>query len=411
MLKRFIVVFFSLLALTIMSSAQENSDWSAYLFDNINYDLIRINPDGSAENFPMGLEGDQWISSQDISINSDGTLLAYCKKTPENTALSATLIIREIETGINRHEIEFGTTPACSVTAFSADDSQIAVSFAHVNAFEAVPAGESRWSLQTFSVETGEMIHILQETDEFMPDFTTFGEDIPMIALVRQFDANIIRFAAVPFVGMGGPASLPVYDWNIAEKTVTELSGDFGRVNNDTLEATGEMVFPALDESLTAAQPEGPLPQANVLNIMDADGTVSTIYQNEEWVIVSATFINDGASVAVLLLPGFEIGQAAENPNALRVDILNRDGTVQTLDQRFDGGTGIDSVPGGAIIPYTPNPTTEGLAATQFLVWDGSTLNSIGEYLPDYSKGWSPPQLLWVSPMTVSSDLDPFPTI
>lgn len=412
MLKKLIIAIWFILMIGSMSSAQEMAEWSAYLFDNINYDIVRVNADGDTQAFSLGLDGNELLSLNNLAISHDGTLVAYCKTVRVNDTDSTNdlqvMIIREIETGNNLHEITFGTPPACSVTAFSEDDSQIAVSLVSRNFMEE-PTDEPAWSLRLLDVTTGETQTILNEGDDIMPDFDVFGENVPLRAGVRQFDEASITFAGFPFVGMGGPAFIPVYRWDFAENTITQLSDAIGRVNNDVLESTGEIVYPALDETLSAAQPDGPIPQANVVNVMSADGTETTIYQNEEWVIVGTRFIEGGQAVGITLVRGFEPNQDMNEANTLRVDIVGRDGTVTTLEQTFNGGMWFEGVANGALFVYTPNPTSEGWDATKILVWDGNALSEVATYLPDYSTGWSPPQLLWVSPSaSIQDDLPAF---
>jgi len=409
MIKRSMLLVIGILLMTALSSAQETPQWSAYLFDNINYDLIRVSHDGTTEAFSLGLSDNEYLSQNEITISHDGQLVAYCKTSRDQGNDLKILVIREIETGNNLHEITFGTHPACAATAFSEDDTWIALSLVHRNAFDTTGGDAPFWSLRFINVETGatDESRILEETDEMMPEFVLFGEDIPLMAHIEQFDDEHIVFLGYPYVGMGGPSHVPAFDWNFADKTVTELSLEYGRIGNDFLPETGELVYPALDESLEAAQPDGPLALANVVNVQDADGTVNTIYHNEEWVIVNTTFINDGQSIAVLLLAGFEPGMSPDKTNDLRIDIIDRDGTVTVLDREFDDALWLENAPGGMAIFFTPNPSAD-FNGTQILLWNGSELELVAEYLPDYSNGWSPPQLIWVTPFTVDETLPAF---
>lgn len=412
MFKKLIVTVFFVVMTSSMSLAQDMAEWSAYLFDNINYDIIRVNADGDTQVFGLGLAENELLSISELTISHDGTLAAYCKtvRVDETDASSdeKILIIREIETGDILHEITYGTLPACSVTAFSEDDSQIAVSIVN-RSFSDEPSDEPAWSLRLIDVASGEAQTILNDGDEMMLAFDMFGENVPLLADVRQFDGNSISFMGLPFVGMGGPAFLPVYQWDFAENTIIQLPDAVGRVGNDVLMSTGEVVYPAWDESMPAAEPDGPLPQANVVNVLSADGTETTIYQNEEWIIIGTHFIDDGQAVAVTLFPGFTLNQDLQEANTVRVEIVNRDGTICAIEQGFIGGMWLDDIANGALIIYTPNPTGEGFDPIQILVWDGETLNELATYLPDYSLGYSPLQLLWVSPSaTMVDDLPAF---
>lgn len=407
MLKKLVITTIVLLMMSSISMAQDStSDWSAYLFDNINYDLIRVDADGNTNVFSLGLAENELLSLNELAVSHDGTLVAYCKTVrfnDETLSNEKILIIREIETGENIQEIAFSEAAACRATAFSEDDSQVALSVAHFEAREE-NNGESLWSLQLINVESGEPEVILNDDDDITLEFDIFGEDIPLLANVSHFDDTNIIFAGIPFVRMGGPSSLPVYQWEFASNTITQLAQEFGRVNSDILASTGELAYPALDEALTAVEPEGPISQANVVNVLSADGTVTTIYQNEDRVIASAQFINDGQAVAIISLSGFLPNQDMTTANLLQVDIVNRDGDSMTLDKLFDGGVWIESISEGMLIVYTPNPNENGMNSTQILVWTEDTLTEIASYLPDYSSGFSPLQLLWVSPSTTMTD-------
>ena len=79
MLKKLIIAICFVVMTGSMSSAQDMADWSAYLFDNINYDIIRVNADGDTQAFSLGLEENELLSLNDLAISHDGTLVAYCK--------------------------------------------------------------------------------------------------------------------------------------------------------------------------------------------------------------------------------------------------------------------------------------------------------------------------------------------
>lgn len=408
MLKKLVITTIILLMMSSISFAQDSmSDWSTYLFDNINYDLIRVEADGSIDIFSLGLAENEFRGFNNLAISHDGTLAAYCKTVSVSDADPANdlqiLIIREIETETNLQEIPLGALPTCSVTAFSEDDSQIALSLVS-RAFSDEPSDESAWSLSLINVVSGEAETMLNDGDDIMPAFDMFGENIPLLADVRQFDDTSITFAGIPFIGMGGPPFLPVYQWDFASNMITQLPLVFGRVNNDMLMDTGELVYPALDDSLMAVEPEGPSPQANIVNVLFSDATATTIYQNETRVIYSTRFINDGQAVAIISLSGFLPNQDMATANMLQMDIVNRNGDSMTLEQTFNGGVWVENISEGALIVYTPNPDEEGMNATQILVLNGDTLTEVASHLTDYSSGFSPLQLIWVSPSTTMID-------
>jgi hypothetical protein len=212
---------------------------------------------------------------------------------------------------------------------------------------------------------------------------------------------------AIPYVGSDGPAELPAFEWDVNAGTVSELPAAFGRFNADILPETGEIVFPALDETLAYATPNGPVPQANQVKIQDAAGE-RIIYQNSEWVIVGTTFVSNGEAVLVHMISGYDEAHP-ESINFSRYVLVKRDGTVIEFDEAFDGAVFVDAIPGGALFIYTPNPSgSDYIPVHLFVLGNEGVLNVFADLELSSRLGWSPPQLIWTSPSTIASDLSPF---
>ena len=405
MIKRFVFLMIALLISTTAFAQDNDTTWSAYLLDTIDYSLVRVDADGSTDTFSLGLEADAFINQTEITISNDGTLVAYCKTTPEATK---TLVIRDIMTATNLQEIEFGTIPACAATAFSVDDTTIAVSLVHYQAFETVPDGEARWSLNLITVEDGTIQTTLDDNNPNMPAYDLFGDDVPMMADVQSFTDDSITFWGIPFVGMGGPSYVPAYNWVVSDNMITQQAREYGIFGSDLLATTGEFIYPSLDETLPAAEPSGPMPQANVVELLIPEQDAITIFVSDEWIISSATFINNGQSIAVLSVPGFSANATAQNMNTTRIDVINRDGTVVLADAFVDSFGVLSAVDGGMLIVRTPNPTLDGTyPPTQIWFWNGE-MTQVATYAPDYSNMWSPPQLIWTAPSVEATELPAF---
>jgi hypothetical protein len=399
-----VILVMAILLMAMPALAQDTSQWSAYLFDNINNALIRVSSSEETQNFSLGIPSGSYVYG--MSISNDGSQVAYCYEYREdpNAAGTMKLVVRDIDQEANLFETELGQLVGCSVTAFNTD--VLALSMVYNYAFD---AGEGiSWELRLIDPTTGEALSALTNETPEMPTVAFIGqEDVPVLAKVRELSRERVSFIAIPYVGSEGPAEMPAYEWNVSEGTVNELPAAFGRFNADYLPETGEVVYSTLDESLEAAMPNGPIPQANVVKIQNAQGEV-TIYQNTDWVITGTSFVSNGEAVLVSMIAGFD-EQNPEPMNISRYVLVKRDGTIIEFTEEYNGAVFVDAIPNGAIFVYTANPSGPDYAPSHvFLMSNEGVLTPYSDVEVDYSLGWSPPQLVWTSPSPVASDLSPF---
>jgi hypothetical protein len=399
-----VILVMAILLMAMPAFAQDTSQWSAYLFDSINNALIRFSTSAETQSFSLGIPTGSYIYG--MSISSDGSQVAYCydHRIDPNAEGTKKLVVRDIDQESNLIEMELGQVVGCSVTAFNSD--VLALSLVFTYDFNNMVG--KLWELRLIDPLTGETRAALTNESPEMPAVAMFGQEtVPLLAKVWEVSRERVRFLAIPYVGSEGPAQLPAFEWNVSEGTVSELPAAFGRFNADYLPETGEVVFPALDESLGAAMPNGPIPQANQVKILDAEGE-RTIYQNTDWVITGASFVSNGEAVLVSMIAGYD-EQNPEPMNLSRYVLVKRDGTIIEFADEYNGAVFVDAIPNGAILVYTPQLGTGGLDASQiFLVASDGTLSHFTDVVVDYSLGWSPPQLVWTSPSAISSDLIPF---
>lgn len=403
---------------TVAQDSQDSTEWSAYLFDSVNNELVQVDDSGETQIVSLGLSpaGEDYVHG--INLNEAGTQAAYCymvSDSPTDEVQDFFFVVRDIEAQSNRIETELGQPVACDVSAF--ENGLIALSIVYTYPYgEPLPEGEPTWELRIIDANSGDTLHSVNSESDFMPDMANdmsspvSTEIFPILARVSELTAESVKFMAILQNASHGLPEYPAYEWTFADNSMTELPDAFGKMNNDYLPETGEVVFRNLNESIEAATPFGPMPLANEVNIMDADGT-HTIYTDTDWVIVDTTFINNGKSVLVYLTEGY-----GDEPDALEQPVnkyllINRDGTTIEMATEFDGYANTKSIPGGAVFAYTPNPTMESpdWKATQLLVLSSNgTLNLIGEFLPEYEERYSAPRLIWSTPAVIESDLTPF---
>jgi hypothetical protein len=405
MRKSSIFVFvMALLLMAMPAFAQDSTQWSAYLFDNVNNQFVQVSSSGETRQFSLAIPEGSYVYG--INVNNDGSQVAYCydyRTEPFAEGLMK-LVVRDIDQEATLYEIELGQAIGCSVSAFESD--VLALSIVYAYAFNEVEG--PYWELRLVDPITGETLSSLTNESPEMPEVASFGQaDVPVLAEVRELSRESVKFMAIPYVGSEGPAEMPAYEWNVSAGTVSELPAPYGRFNADTLPETGEVVFPVLDESLAYAIPEGPVPQANQVKILDANGE-RLIYQNTDWVIVDTHFVNNGDAVLVTMIAGLDDGNP-EISTESRYALVKRDGTVIEFAENFEGAVFVEAIPNGALFVYTPNPSpSESIPVHVLVMSSDGTLNAFADLELDARLGWSPAQLVWTSPSSISSDLAPF---
>jgi hypothetical protein len=405
MRKSSIVVFvMAFLLMAMPAFAQDSSPWSAYLFDSVNNELVQISSSGETERFSLAIPTGSYIYG--MSVNSDGSQVAYCYDYRVDLYAEGVmkLVVRDIDQEASLYEIELGQAIGCSVSAFQSD--VLALSIVYAYAFNEVEG--AYWELRLLDPITGETLSSLTNESPEMPDVASFGQaDVSVLAQVRELSRESVKFMAIPYVGSEGPAEMPAFEWNVSAGTVRELPAAYGRYNADFLPETGEVVFPVLDESLAYAIPEGPVPQANQVKILDAEGE-RIIYQNTEMVIVDTHFVNNGDAVLVSMIPGL-IEDHPEYSTQSRYALIKRDGTVVEFSEAFDGAVFVEAIPNGALFVYTPNPSGSNEISVHVLTLSNEgVLSPFADLELDARLGWSPAQLIWTSPSSIASDLAPF---
>lgn len=405
-----------LLLLTLPIAAQDNSStWFIYLFDNVNNALVRVYNTGEMEIDSLGLQEGEFVSSSDMAISDDGILVVFCKITLSDAGDSTrTLIVRDIAANANRYEapLEAGYD-GCRPSSFNADGSQFVFSTTAILNFDpqngqVIEGDVPLWRVQILDSTSGA---VLNEINSTLPDMPSFDDSIgrvtpvPLMADVIEFNDEGVLFRGIPYVGMEVPGELPAWSWNLTDNTVSPVP-NVGRVNSAYLPQTGELAYPALDEALPAAQPGGPMSQANVVNVQSEDGTIQTIYQNSEEIVTDVNFVNDGQAVGVTLLEGFDQANPSDT-FALRHVIIDRSGQVTDIGQPYENFTQLEGVPGGAVVVWAETDA-QGYPVTHLGIVENGALREIMEYQPPMERGYSFLEIVWSPPTQIADGLQPF---
>lgn len=350
-------------------------------------------------------------------ISDDGTLVAFCETIRSGDTISdIVFVVHNLTTNQQVFRESFGRIAGCEAGAFNEDGTQVTLGVVHNNPvmgatnFPDMPD----WGIRVYDVATGTITQEFNADNPTAPDFPNIDDAYwfePNISpLVRgvSFVGNTVYLTAHPFVGRDAAFVHPAYTWNIITNEWAFLDG-LTRVGADVLPATGEVVYPYLDDNYPVAQLPGPGVRANTVRI-DDNGTHRTIYRNTEESIVRTQFVNGGTQVLLTLVPNFDY----ENPNpdsagGTYYALLSRDGTVTRLNAVTNWYQQIAPTNDGYISFYLDQTDVinsaynvvhtqiEGDTQVQATLWTQSA------DLPNTSYSF-----LWSPPMTVRDNLASF---
>lgn len=393
----------SLLGLPIQKLSAQ-SDWFVYLYDSVNKRLLRVNQDGTSQEFSLGLSENQFFSPWDSAFSPDGNRVVFCSVDFSLENQGATrLYVRDIVAESNLLEVDLGQTIGCALSrdAISPDASQMVVSVVNYYPGAAelpIDPNLPIWQLFVMDINSGEVLHELNALSPSLAAIET-PANTPALPNVRYFANNQVIFLDVPY-GIGGAPSFPSYLWQIDTGAVSRVvnweSSFLDRLGN-------ELVWVDIDPNLPAGQSGGPIPSFNILVYVDEAGEKRVIYHDPAWVLTNARFINSGRQVAVQLLAPF-------NPDSMdaqssRWVVLDRSGTVSDL------------VSVGNYSEIAPTADGYLLLAVEFLGDNFSNPQSrllhyndanAQELWKDPSSDWT---LAWYPPIIPAEGLAPFPVV
>ncbi|MCC6615836.1 MAG: hypothetical protein IT320_20365 [Anaerolineae bacterium] len=392
------------------AGAQAQADWSVYLYNSANPELVRVYADGTQVTYDLGLPEGVFLNPFDMAFTRDGERLAYCMQgastDPNSGQPTSQVVIRDLANAVNLHVIDFGPVIGCRLSTFSADDTQLVVGT--INYFPGAPGAPEDlavWQLFVVDVASGQPVDLVNSKSNplFEAEPVTRGAFLPD---ARYFDNNQIVFSLLPY-GTEGLAEYPSYLWQLADGSVS-LIDYWGKSSVNAL-STGELIWVDYDESLPAGQPGGPMATFNVVKLADKSGQARTIYTSTDWIPFRAMFINDGRDILIQLLQPFD----PDNPpttQATRFVALDRSGAVRELDG-FIALAEPAPVPGGYVMLWSEDTGGTAPPPIHLTDYSASEPNEIWSIISDnYGVSWS---IVWSTPMMVDlgSDFQAFPAI
>jgi hypothetical protein len=365
------------------------------MYNGATGELLKISADGTQETLSLGLPEGVFIGATDMAFNYNGTVVTFCYLLPaaDGGIPNAHLVVRDLTTGTNAIDTDLGQHIGCHVgkNGFGFGGMSVFVGLANDPA-----SGLPLWELLMVEPFGGTTIF---KIDAASPDAAPIEPaQGPMLPYVRVNDAQQVTFALVPY-GIGGPFVAPAYSWSlVGPVTPVEHWGDF---NADVLLYTGEMAWPAVDESLPVLESGGPIPGYNVVEYLDRDGNVSTVYQNSEWIINDVTWVNNGEQLAInLFTPNFESGV-----QDVRWVLIGRDGSLTEMDTDGDMAHIYDTE-NGYLVHTGYSGEVYRTELTRYLNGEAQVLWSYED--SEMAGAW---QFAWAPPSDFSGNFDVLPAV
>jgi hypothetical protein len=404
------IVMASALLVMLQPIAAQEGLWKAYLFNATSGELHQVNADGSQASYDLGIDtaDGSYTGGSDLTFSADGLHAAWCRMIysgDTQAAISARLTVRDLVTGVNTLELPLQALQGCRTgeAAFNEDGSLVAV--ATVNSFgDPATAGVPAWAYQVIEVGTGVVVASL------IPDALSIAGlewiNNPVMLLTQRFSGDEVIFTVARWASEG------TYDgawlWNFREGSVTAMPY-WGASGVDYLPSSGEYAVSALDPNRPVGEPLGPVPIYNVAQVVTVAETRPVFAGGTDWLVLDQVFVNDGRSLAMLLLSTFD----PNNPNAMsrtRWALLERDGGVQDLfiSELYSD---LRAIPGGYMLFTQDALPAAGTGATSYSLrlGAGDAMQTIWQSPPAVEyQAW---ELVWTTPYTPASDLPPFTAI
>jgi hypothetical protein len=399
MLKRIILLAaLLLLALAFSCPAAAQPNWSLVLFDSVSQGLLRVSLDGTHTPIDLGLPAGSIINQQSVDFSADASHVAYCATTNQTDGAHAALYAREVSGSAPLFNADLGKSDGCWIK-YSRDGSQIAAGVVHhyagdPNADPNVPA----WELLVFDAISGQQLHEMNPTKQ--P--ASLDATRTIMPEVRYFAGDLIVFAGLAWGTEGSPVS-PAYLWQTSSDALQPVDR-WWRSGWDTLAFTGELTWVELNPDLPAAEPGGPVPQANVVHLASDSGDEISIYKESDWVILDTKFIDDGRQLAINELQGYSAG-SDPGSQLNRWIALNRDGTVTQLATTLGFSQVVSAPDGYAIFQASDNSATPVLTLEYHT---GRETTTLWQQQASGGVSWS---ILWSQPVSTDASLRPFQAI
>lgn len=312
-----------------VAAAQPKTEWSIFFFERSTQELTRVNLDGTVQTYDLG-ENATNFPGYHIAVAPDGSFAAYCLFTKINEDTDAEtwagkIIIRDLESGPDRFEIDLGVSGDCRLTSqsFSDDGSLLGIGligpYLDPNMTQSIPF--DNWRIPIIDTTTGNILHELKPDSGITFDGEDlFGVNSGFMPGILSVGENEVLFAKLAWETDGDlPSDAGRWNWKNATLTYEPNLG-----GGTLIPSTGELIWVATDESRPLAGIVGPFPTRNVMGVRNADGEEQILFTTGDYGILKTTVINGGREIAIELVGYMEQRER-------RWIALDREGNIRDL--------------------------------------------------------------------------------
>ncbi|MBE2269574.1 MAG: hypothetical protein IAE80_15160 [Anaerolinea sp.] len=396
------LVLIVVLVLSVGAVSAQDAAWSAYLYNSVTRQILRVDLDGTQTPIDLGLPEGSYLGMNDTDFTPSGDMLAYCvidyNAAPTNMGTPTTLHLYSLTVNAPVAVVDLGASMGCWIS-YNAEGTMLAVGLVHYYSGDpAADLSQPAWELRVLDAASGETIDTLSPSAQFALD-AGLTSDLTLMPDVRFFAGSQIIFAGIMWGTEGAPLE-PAFLWDIS----TDVVQPFDYWWHPGLSVSGaDLAWLDLDPMLPVGDPGGPVPQSNIVRMLGADGSPVTVYHSPDWILLDTEFVNNGRALALQLLEPFD-PNAPMGSNAIRWLLLDRQGGTVDLGT-YPGFTQVIGAPDGLLLLHADSAqpgtgmTLDYVTATETRVlWQDVSENS--------GAAWN---IIWASPVPRADGLSPFP--
>lgn len=387
------------ISVTGVIMAQADS-WSAYLYNSVTRQLLRVHLDGTQTPIDLNLPEGSYLGDAETALANNGDTLAYCliDYTSGTTTTPAVLTVYDVPSGTTRYQQDLGASMGCWLE-YSADGSMLVVSL--VNYFGGDPAADITrpiWETRVLDADTGAQMASLTPFSRGAAELGLLN-DFALMPDVRYFANNQIIFAALPWGTEAVPLE-PAFLWDLNSGALQPFD-DWWHVGMAVSGA--DVTWLDVDPALPWGNPGGPVPPSNVVRMRDAAGELINLYHSPDWVLLDAEFIDNGRRLALSLLQPFD-PNSPNDAGEIRWIALDRAGNVTEL-AATTGFSQVMNAPDGYLYLSADSPNVGATMTLEYRAGDQARTLFTGAS-DDSGAAWN---LIGAAPVAPAPNLPPFP--
>lgn len=312
------------------------SNWTAWLYGSQFGELRLVQPNGDTLDrltLPLAQGFDRY--GEAIAVSPSGAFVVYTARDTTTGQDSQQMFVYERPLGslaasYALHPATVSTTLDLNAAPVIFSESRFEVVFGHLVWPDDVDPSEASWELVVLNYRSGMVSASLTSDD--------YGDESFVVPVVWDYHNGIVRFTLVPYA-TEMPLLVDLLAWDVGSGSVREA----GVVSllGDRLAATGEVIFPGLDERLPVPQGMGPF-SLNTVQVIQPDPDPNALparfpfYAVEDMPLWDAYFVQNGEHVLVALDDGSwrlvarsgDVVRSLDLPDAVRRVFATPDGFV-----------------------------------------------------------------------------------